>query len=113
MPQFRPMLKFHCVPSKEGEYRIIDPRTATKQSYPAAAAAAAQKTPCDSGRTFSDISQPFPSPNWIFLGPKALHSQLIHKLVYSQNRFSNSLNSFGLISSLLMPSISINTPWRA
>lgn len=40
-------------------------------------------------------------------------SQLVLIHAYSQNRFSNSLNSFGLISSLLIPSISINTPWRA
>lgn len=34
-------------------------------------------------------------------------------MAYSQNRFSNSLNSLGVISLLLFPLTSHSTPWRA
>lgn len=105
------MLKCRCVPDKEREYKIVATGTVTKAVVSCCCC-------CSINAIRFEPKPPGYQPavsrtELVFPEAQALHSQLIHTRVYSQNRFSNSLNSFGLISSLLMPSISINTPWRA
>lgn len=50
---------------------------------------------------------------WVCQLDRLPHVYWGHLSRYSQNRLSNSSNSLGLISSLLMPSTSYSTPLRA
>lgn len=71
---------------------------------------------CPSPEETTLTTKNFPLPNqaWtIQLDPNPNTRSHHRHYDCSQKRFSNSLNSFGLISSLLMPSTSYSTPLRA
>lgn len=105
------MPESHCVLAKEGEYNVPLGQQLGSRNLPLLPLLLLNKRQTIRAGT-SEISASL-YPNRLVSLRLEPQSQLVLIHGYSQNRFSNSLNSLGLISSLLIPSISINTPWRA